>query len=270
MPRNAQTILATLSLLILGTNTLNSLSVTFSAHRRELPLDVPAHAPLATHASHSHKITVIIERPRREDVAELCQLFIQHFGYIYTAIFDTSVRLTYRIVKSVLVSGRGRHLLGYKAFHIARGPESHEILGFLVVITADSNRFFPQSGAVIRAALVTIRYLGIVGLVRTFRNLRKLGSLVSTTASDELYILYVAVRPTARHHQVGSQLIAFANSLAAEQQMRLLTLEVREANNSAQQFFTALGFANTHVIHSPGDEILGRGGRIRMTRKVEP
>lgn len=261
--------LVSIAIATLVVNTLLSLKTTFYGSHEEITPVATGSAPTQLPASlGTKKMDVFFKVPEREDAAEFANLFVEHFGYFYSAIFDTSQRLTRKILKRLLVVNRGNHALGYKAFFVACEQASGRMLGFFMVSTKESN----GRGKTILGflgALVTVLFeIGLVGLLRSYRNLRKLGSLVPTTAPDEMRVVYFAVAPDSRRRGVGKQMLLFIESMARSLHKRSVTLEVRETNLGAQLFFKAAGFQEDLIIKSPGDAMLELGHRIRMTTRV--
>ncbi|MDQ3805636.1 MAG: GNAT family N-acetyltransferase [Acidobacteriota bacterium] len=196
----------------------------------------------------------------------MAELLIRHFGYYYTAAFGAGGALTLRVFKDILLVNGGKHPLGYEAFYIAREQTTREIVGCLLFHTRESCTPLKNITSAVGSAFVVLRHLGVVGLMRTFRNLRTLGTELPALGPDELQIVYLAVSPAMRGKHVGTRLVEHIRNAPGGQNKGVLRLEVRESNEVARQFFGSLGFAEDGLKTSPGDAILGRGARVQMTR----
>lgn len=215
------------------------------------------------------KLDVDISQPDREDVIEICELLIDHFGYVYSAIFDTSKRLTFRLIKRILTIHRGHHPLGFKSFFIARDRTSGKTVGMLLLKTASSDTKFGTFFATMTIAAITFFHLGIIGVFRTWHNWKALASIVPKVQPDELNIVYVAVNSNVQGRNVGKQLIEYSKGIAREQRKKLVTVDVRNINTKALAVFKELGFIMQNVTTDPEAEtLLGQGPTIRMTLSV--
>lgn len=268
MDVRTQLVLASISIMVLTANVLFSLRITFSGHREEMIVFSGAKADSPGSDADEKETDVFFKVPEREDVHELVQIFVDHFGYFYSAIFDSSIRLTQRILKTILLVNRGDHPLGYKAFYIACDQKSACILGFFMLATKESNRKGKTILGFLRSLLVVFFQMGFVGLLRTKRNMRILGPFIPAPEPNEMRIAYFAVAPESRRHGVGKQMMVFIRDMAGRSDKQLITLEVRETNVGAQQFFKSVGFIETLIIKSDGDAILNQGYRIRMVAEI--
>jgi ribosomal protein S18 acetylase RimI-like enzyme/uncharacterized membrane protein len=265
----SKTLLALTTAMVLGFNIYYSLKNTF-ATRVQIPTS-QADVAVETAARSNNtiaEIEVIIRQAEREDVLELCDHFIRHFGYYYTAIFDTSIRLAKRIIKRILLANWGRHAFGYREFNVACDNETGSIVGLCMLKTKQSSYSFSIVAGVFFSALVVLWYIGIVGFIRTIRNLRTHKPAMPPIAADELRIVYIAVNSQAQRRKIGSQIVDYAFAIARSRKKRVVTLEVREANKSARQFFKLQGFVESEIVKAPGDDILELGARVRMVAEV--
>jgi len=71
------------------------------------------------------------------------------------------------------------------------------------------------------------------------------GFLVARITGDEAEILNTAVDPAHRRKGLASALLAAATSVAREQMVKNMYLEVRESNRAAIAFYVKHGFAKT-------------------------
>lgn len=268
MRAGTQLIFVSISMLTLTFNLLFSLRTTFSARTEEITTVSASKVSLPGTRADNKKIEVFFKIADREDVAEFVQVFVEHFGYFYSAIFDTSNRLTQKLLKAIFVLNRGKHPLGYKKFYLACEQTGGRIVGFFMVATKKTdgkiNAIFGSLGSI----MIVLFQLGIIGLIRAFRNLRKMGILASALERNEMRIVYFAVSPKCQRHGIGKQMFAFVESMARNLNKRSITLEVREANTDAQQFFRSMGFVEDIAIKSEGDALLNQGQRIRMAAVV--
>ena len=149
----------------LALNMLFSLKMTFYGTHEDITsvardpglIDLPA-------GLDPKKIEVFFKVPERQDVAEFVNLFAEHFGYFYSAIFDTSRRLTRKILKRLLLVNRGNHALGYKAFFVVCEQTSGRILGFFMVSAKESNGRGKTILGFLGALISVLFRLGFVGL----------------------------------------------------------------------------------------------------------
>jgi ribosomal protein S18 acetylase RimI-like enzyme len=217
--------------------------------------------------SQSERLDIDVIQPTREDVIDLCQLILKHFGYVYTSLFDASERLTYRLLKDILIINSGKHTIGYKSFCIARDRISGETMGMLLLKTRNSDSKINTFISGLRIVTIVVSHLGFVGLLRTWNNWRVINRIVPKIESDELHIVYLAVKSEAQGKKVGKQLLEYAVGVGREEGKNLITLDVRENNTKAQAFFAQLGFSVDNVIQDDElENLLGQGSNIRMIR----
>ncbi|BFM15559.1 hypothetical protein R50073_17420 [Maricurvus nonylphenolicus] len=92
-------------------------------------------------------------------------------------------------------------------------------------------------------SLGTIRYLGLIqGLKALAKGMRFEYQLVKPPKKDCLYIAHVGVTPESRGLGLGSKMIAHVESLAREQGIGKLSLDVSVINPRAQQLYERLSF----------------------------
>lgn len=263
-----QIALALVSTLVLTANILFSLRITFSALREGVTILPTVKAEQPRVDTDGNETDLFFKIPEREDVRELAQIFADQFGYFYSAIFDTSSHLTQRMLKAILLVNGGRHSLGYKAFHVACDQKSGRILGFFMLATKESSATSKNILGFLGTLLVVLFQLGFVGLVRVRRNMRKLGPFVPAPKLNEMRVVYFAVAADSRRRGVGRQMLVFIKDTAARVAKESISLEVRENNTRAQQFFKANGFTASSIIRSEGDKLLSQGYRILMIANV--
>lgn len=216
---------------------------------------------------HSQRAEIIIQRPVREDVDELCELLVEHFGYFYNAAFGTDSPLTRLIFKDILMVNRGKHPLGYKSFYVARAPTTREIVACLLFHTRESWTLLNYIAFTAGSAFVILRHIGVMGFIKTIRNLRKLRTEIPTLSPDEVHILYLAVSPKMRSKHIGRRMIEHIYNVPESRHKKVFRLEVRETNKIALLFFRNMGFSEDGIKTSSGDEILGRGPIVQMIRE---
>jgi ribosomal protein S18 acetylase RimI-like enzyme len=263
-----QTVLVSIAMATLIFSVLFSIRITFSARDEEVIPVSARSVPAPTVPAKEYKKEVFFKTVEREDVAEFNRLFVETFGYYYSAIFDTSPRLTQRLVKIILLVNRGKHPLGYQAFHIACEEGTGRILGFLMVTSKESQGLSKRIIGVGSSMIIVLWQLGIVGLIRTIGNLRRMGMFEPPPERDELEVIYFAVGADSRRHGVGRQMMMFIENKARNLKKQSISLEVREKNNTARRFFESLGFSEECIISSDGDVLLNQGHRIRMSAQV--
>lgn len=88
-------------------------------------------------------------------------------------------------------------------------------------------------------------------------------------ASGELYVDGIAVSPAARGHGIGTRLLEEVATIAREQRMRWVRLDVIDTNPRAQALYARLGYRVTKVQSFRAMERwLGFGGIISMELPV--
>ena len=162
------TVLGLISALILASNIFYSLRSTFSRPVTSiLPIkssitDTP---PKLT----APKLPIDVRPAQKQDIDAVTELMMEHFSYVYTMLFDTSLRLTKRIFKSILLVNDGGHSLGYRAFHVAVEQQDDKVVGLVALTYVEGGVNWSRFIGTLGAVLVTIYYLGLVGLVRNVR-----------------------------------------------------------------------------------------------------
>jgi ribosomal-protein-alanine N-acetyltransferase len=71
---------------------------------------------------------------------------------------------------------------------------------------------------------------------------RIVGYLMAWRVVDQLHVLNLAVQPACRRHGVGSRLLRASLATAAAAGLKEATLEVRQSNQTARQFYVRHGF----------------------------
>ena len=65
--------------------------------------------------------------------------------------------------------------------------------------------------------------------------------------ADEYQILKVAVHPEFRRQQIGARMIAHVMTLAKQERITSISLELRESNAAAQALYTGCGFVTDGI-----------------------
>ena len=73
------------------------------------------------------------------------------------------------------------------------------------------------------------------------------GSIFTMWLFDEMHINKIAVAPGARRKGIADALMDRVSEFARAHAIETISLEVRQSNEGAQQFYRYLGFANTYV-----------------------
>jgi len=113
--------------------------------------------------------------------------------------------------------------------------------------------------------------IGVIwGIIsRAFANTKSVRSATYPVfRARELYVHYLAVDPDFRGKGVGIRLLDHAVAKAEGANFTRVSLEVREANLRARQFFRRAGFRDDFRIESEFDYLFGKGARVRMTRDL--
>jgi len=73
------------------------------------------------------------------------------------------------------------------------------------------------------------------------------GYLFAMYFIDEMHINKIAVEPEVRRRGIATKLMAACLSFARENRITMLSLEVRQTNSVAQDFYKSLGFNSTYM-----------------------
>jgi len=215
------------------------------------------------------RLDINIDQPEREDVLDLCQLILKNFGYVYTNLFDTSEKLTYKLLKNILIVNKGKHPIGYKSFCIARSRISDEIVGMLFLKTHSSDSKINKFIGGLGIAKVVLFHLGFIGLFRTWRNWKVINNIVPKIKAHELHIVYLTVKDEAQGKEIGKQLLAHAKKVARKESKKSITMDVRKNNTKAQAIFIKLGFSEESITIDPeAEKLLNQSSNIRMSMTV--
>jgi hypothetical protein len=174
---------------VLAFNIYYSLRVTFS---QRLDTTIIAHnTAAAASAELRHSASHIgVRQARRGDVLALARLMSDHFGYMYSAVFDTSPRMTKKMLLNLLRTANGRvPNFGFRSFQVACGGDPPEVIGLLKVTY--SKPLYADIACWLLVPAIVLYHLGLTGLVRTWRNWLVLRDTVPEIAPDELYIQYL-------------------------------------------------------------------------------
>lgn len=88
---------------------------------------------------------------------------------------------------------------------------------------------------------------GILLLARAHHSGPPLGLLSAWHVADELHVLDVFTRPSARRRGVGRSLVATILEEGRSRSVRLVLLEVRRSNRAARALYESFGFRTAHV-----------------------
>jgi ribosomal protein S18 acetylase RimI-like enzyme len=239
-----------------------SLKITFSTKLDVTDLAGDVASTVSTEVRY-RAAKVDVEQARSEDAVALARLMTEHFGYVYSAAFDTSPRMTEIILLSLLHAANGRIPdYGFRSFQVARGPDSDEVLGFMKC--SYSKPIGPDLIYWILFPPIIFYHLGITGLIRTLRNWMVLRDMVPTICQDEIYLQYIAVNSHAQNSGVGTRLLEHTVEFGRKIEKSRLALDVREANETARRFFRNHGLREHLLIKRVSDHVIGKGPTIRM------
>lgn len=198
----------------------------------------------------------------------LLNLFFQHFDYVYISIFDTSPRLSKKIVNFIFNIRNGKHPLGYKSFITASDSSMKDFYGFLLLNTRSDFNVLIIFYVFILSLFKIIFTLGIIGTLRVLFNLRMISNELWKCQPDELQITYMAIENDLQSKGIGSKFIEYAKDYAKKNNKKIISLEVREKNVKARQFFVNNGFTEIAVLNNEFDRLLQYGSRIIMQMKL--
>lgn len=246
-------LLATVQSVVLIFNTFYSIKTTFySTEKEKIP-----------------KVKVIIKPAERKDVDDILDLVMKYFSYIFLYLFDNNKKTT-TILKDILIAGKGDHFWGYRSFYLAFDEKDGRCVGMIMIDSESSpiRRYARFLYTLVIFVKVVLFRLGPTGLIRSLKKLRSASALTPAKDPNEIHIVYIATAQSYQRSGVGKQMIDFALSLAKKQGKDSITLDVRESNQEAHQFFKRQGFFDYSTIDSELDLALGNGRRIHMKKKV--
>lgn len=266
LPNIIYATIGTLAAAVLSFNIGYSLQVTFSTR-----LDITAIAQDSTIALGEHLQHgtghIEVRQACREDVFALARLMSDHFGYMYSAAFDTGPKMTEKLLFSLFCAASGRiPNFGFRSFHVACSRDPKKVLGLLKCTYSK-----PFNAAVTYSLLVPVivlYHLGLTGLVRTWLNWRVVRDTVPEIAPDELYVQYIAVNAQSQGTGVGGSLIEYSREMCIRMGKSKVVLDVREPNIRAREFFCNHGYREVRLIRRYSDQILDKGPTIRMVLNI--
>jgi ribosomal protein S18 acetylase RimI-like enzyme len=204
------------------------------------------------------------------DVDTICDSMMDNFAYVYKAIFNTNFCLTKEIFRSILTVNQGNFALGYKVYNLAFDTTTGEFAG-LIVLNSEQKKQGLIIGSIC-SALILIRHIGIIGLIRTLKNIYSYRAVFPKVLKDEEYIAYIAVPSNFRRQGIGQQLVNYAIKSAKLSAKSAIILDVREKNIESKAFFEALLFEEESPLDIPENNMVdvafGMGRSIRMKQKL--
>lgn len=255
--------------LILTVNILYSLVSTFSTDIQLTPVAASGPTDVEGLTQTTRERQFSIRRGQRNDTAIITELLVGHFSYVYANLFDTSLRLTKRMFKTLLLLNSDRQPAGYRSFYVALDERSGDVVGLISLSSLSLRIDFSQAITFLGWSLVVLWYLGPIGLLRTLRNSKSVRMATDPVVQlNELHVNYLVVATEYRRQSAGSQLIEFACKEATRLRKQYLSLEVREKNISAQAFFRKQGFREVARLESEYDSDFEQGFRIVMRKEV--
>lgn len=251
-----------LSAAILSFNIYYSLKVTFSPSIHVKLIDQKLESiPSVENQTHRE---IIIKPASRDNLLALLDLLIDNFGYVYESIFDTSPRLTKAILKDVLLINGGDHAFGFKSFYVTIDKMTGSCVG-VMMFNSDKTKKTPRILITfITTLLIVFKHLGFWGVFRSLSNVRAASTAIPIDVPNELHITYFAVAKEFQHMGVGHQMMEYAKGIARSEGKKVISLDTRENNLPAQQFFKSQGFFADSIINSDSDKAFGHGARIHM------
>ncbi|HWN10028.1 MAG TPA: GNAT family N-acetyltransferase [Pyrinomonadaceae bacterium] len=261
-----QTLLVSAMALTLAVNMSYSLRKTFQRRAHIQQVEAEDFAPNMTTSIGLPKLDIDITRPDREDVSTLCRLLVKYFGYVYVSVFDTSERLTLKLLNRIVCANRGKHSLGYRRFNIARARATGETVGLLLLKNQSSDNSISAAIGGFFIVRILLSNLGVVGSIRCWRNWRLVRPIIPEVEVPSVHIVYLAVQEDAQNRQVGKQLLEYVRGVANEENKPMITIDVRKKNEHALAFLRSQGFIEEHaILDDVGDDLLAQGPTIRMT-----
>ncbi len=262
LPSAVYVICAAVAAAILAFNMGYSMNATFST---KLDTTGMSHDGVSAFSAESHLGTgnIRVRQAGRDDSLALARLMTDHFGYMYAAAFDTSPRMTEKILLNLVRMANGKiPNFGFRSFQVAVEGEPHEVIGLLKCTYSTAFRAGVLYWLLVPAIL--FYHLGVVGLVRSWRNWRVLSDTAPDIGPGELYIQYIAVDRKLQGTGAGGRLMEYAIELGRSMRKSRVTLDVREPNQTARDFFSGKGFREMQLIVRRSDQFVGKGPTIRM------
>jgi ribosomal protein S18 acetylase RimI-like enzyme len=266
MPNMVYVLIGTAAAAVLAFNMSYSIRVTFPP-KLNISATVCDAVALAGEKSQTRNSNILVRQSQRGDEPALARLISDNFGYIFSAVFDTSPRMTKKILLSMLRAANGRiPNFGFRSFEVACDGNSAEVLGLL-----NSACSKPLSTALVYWPLIPaiiLYHLGLYGLIRSWNNWNVIRDTVPEFAPDELYIQYIAVNTQFQGIGIGSRLLSRVYELCISAEKTKVVLDVRESNQKARDFFRSQGFREDMLISRFSDQVLGKGQTIRMVHNI--
>jgi ribosomal protein S18 acetylase RimI-like enzyme len=211
---------------------------------------------------------VKIEMAKSDDTKDICRMFCDHFGYVYTSLLGTSPEQTEHLVERLMKICDGRSWIGYRTFWVARDQQDGHILGVMQCVPIN----LVCRPRILRSALKTLLLLPV-----TLRNpnyfsiLLRLPSILTALprprSSSEIIVNYIAVKPDAQRQKVGTHLLQFVDNFARDKSRTVISANVRTENITALHFFLDHGFTLCYEQRSRSDTLFARGGRYHLYKK---
>ena len=98
-----------------------------------------------------------------------------------------------------------------------------------------------------------LRQRNCIGMVAEFDE-RVVGFMIYELHKNQLHVLNFAVRPDARRHGVGTQMVDKLVGKLSQQRRNRIVLEIRETNLAAQLFFKRANFRAVSVLRDYYDD----------------
>ncbi len=98
-----------------------------------------------------------------------------------------------------------------------------------------------------------LRQRNCIGMVAEYDE-RVVGFMIYELHKNQLHVLNFAVRPDARRHGVGTQMVNKLIGKLSQQRRNRITLEIRETNLAAQLFFKRADFRAVSVLRDYYDD----------------
>jgi ribosomal protein S18 acetylase RimI-like enzyme len=251
---------------ILTLNVFYSIRTTFSFgvrayHKSSVLFQQPDSPDRSTHLAAAH---IQIEGATRSDVTGIVDLLLEHFGYVFFFVFDTSYRLSRSMLRRLLLMRSGKHTFGYRSFVVAHDRNSNDVVGLLLLTRRTRNNWLGFFALGVHASFITITTTGLLGLARAIKNLP-----IAITARPAVYpaeenISYLAVSQDHQRQGIGAQMVGYAATSAQSSGMEKLTVQVRESKQEVRRFFHGLGFKEDAIIESDSDATFGLGRQVRL------
>lgn len=224
------------------------------------PVSTLDHGSISAEAGQDEDIEIVVQPAERKDLMPLLSILMEQVPMRFMAMFDTSPRLTRQILARILPVNGGKSFLGYRSYQVAFASSTGACVGVVSLDLGEQGGVAQRASVGVRIGLILLRYLGIVGLLRSLGNFRSIQKSESETKAQEVRIKLIAVDRERMHVGIGGQLIDFAKGVARSHGKSMIVADAFSGSVAAQ-FFEHEGFRRASVRELTSDE-----GKVELAR----